>query len=100
MLSKIETLRHIAFISQGAIHPFALWRTRNGTLGAILKVHSASRLRAFSERKESPGSMSKRANIPPAAQLGKTYWSSETSLTETTVQYAEDHGPGVKLRSL
>lgn len=62
-------MRHIAIISQGAIHHSALWRTCNGTLGAIHKVHSsASRLgvfRAFSETKESPESMSEKAYIPP-----------------------------------
>lgn len=88
-------MRHIAIISQGASHPSALWRTRNGTLGAIHKVHSsASRLRAFSKTKEGPESMSEKVytSHPPHTEAN-----SETSFVETAVAYAREQVPGVKL---
>ena len=59
-------MRHISVISQGAVHPSALWRACNGTLGAIHKVHSAaSRLAFMRQRKGSPESVSEKAHMPP-----------------------------------
>lgn len=93
-------MRHIAIISQGAIHPSALWRTCNGTLGAIYKVHSsASRLcvQGFQWDEGKPRKHVRESIYPCPPEGRCTGANSEISFIQTTVSYAGKHVPGADL---
>lgn len=84
-------MRHIAIFSQGAIHPFALRSTCNGTLGAFHKVHScASRVR---QRKAQKACQSQ--HISPPTPGGRP--TTANGFLEMTVASAGEHVPGVKV---